>query len=78
MTGKWGIKAATRAFHIARSGNDVEVLPFTKKLSASEKEVKIGEPVPGSSASAKTLYDVFQVLTWLAGQHNEVEEQLNW
>jgi hypothetical protein len=38
----------------------------------------MGNSVPGSSNPAKNLYDVSQVLTWLAGQRNDVEEQLNW
>jgi len=75
---KWGVKAATRAFHIAKSGGDVEVIPFSKKELPSKKEVEVGKPVPGSSDPAKNLYDVSQVLTWLAGQRNDVEEQLNW
>lgn len=75
---KWGVKAATRAFHIAKSGKDVKVVAFAKKALPSEKEVEEGESVPGSSNPAKSLYDVSQVLTWLAGQRNDVEEQLNW
>ena len=78
VAGKWGVKAATRAFHIATSGKDVEIKPFAKKALPSEKEVEMGNQVPGSSEPAKNLYDVSQVLTWLAGQRNDVEEQLNW
>ena len=75
---KWGVKAATRAYHIANTGNDVEIKVFAKKALPSEKEVEIGGQVPGSSTPAKNLYDISQVLTWLAGQRNDVEEQLNW
>jgi Domain of unknown function (DUF932) len=78
VAGKWGVKAATRTFHIAISGKDVQIKPFAKKTLPSEKEVEIGKQVPGSSNPAKNLYDVSQVLTWLAGQRNDVEEQLNW
>ena len=75
---KWGVKAATRLFHIARTGKDVEVVPFTKKLPPSEKEIHPGKSVPGSSEPAENLYAVSQVLTWLAGQRREVEDQLAW
>ncbi|PLX85596.1 MAG: hypothetical protein C0617_03620 [Desulfuromonas sp.] len=75
---KWGIKAATRAFHIARKGKDVHVVPFTEKLPPSEKEVEFLDAVPGSSEAAKNLYAVSQVLTWLAGQRSDIEEQLSW
>ena len=53
-------------------------MPFTKKALPSEKEVEKGSPVPGSSAPVKNLYAVSQVLTWLAGQRHDVEEQLLW
>jgi hypothetical protein len=78
VAGKWGVIAATRAFHIATSGIDIKIVPFAKKALPSEKEVEMGNPVPGSSNPAKNLYDVSQVLTWLAGQRNDIEEQLNW
>lgn len=78
VASKWGIKAATRAFHIARSGNDVEVIPFSKKELPSKKEVEIRGKVPGSSEPANNLYDISQVLTWLAGQRSDIEDQLNW
>jgi hypothetical protein len=75
---KWGVIAATRAFHIATSGKDIKVVPFAKKALPSEKEVEMGDVVPGSEQPANNLYDVSQVLTWLCGQRNDVEEQLNW
>jgi len=75
---KWGVIAATRAFHIATSGKDIKVVPFAKKALPSEKEVEMGDAVPGSEQPANNLYDVSQVLTWLCGQRNDVEEQLNW
>ena len=68
---KWGVIAATRAFHIATSEHDVRIVPFTKKALPSEKGVEKGSPV-------KNLYAVSQVLTWLAGQRRDVEEQLLW
>jgi hypothetical protein len=73
-----GEMAATRAFHIATSGKDVEIKPFAKKAPPSEKEAEIGVQVPDSSNPAINLYDVSQVLTQLAGQRNDVEKQLNW
>ena len=78
VAGKWGVIAATRAFHIATSGKDIKIVPFTKKALPSKKEVQMGDSVQGSSHPAKNLYDVSRVLTWLAGQRNDVEEQLNW
>jgi len=65
---KWGVKAA----------KDVEVVPFTERRPPSEKEVRQCDYVPGSSEPVKNLYAASQVLTWLAGQRREVEDQLAW
>ena len=43
------LKSATRAFHIATSGKDFEIKPFAKKTLPSEKEVAMGNLLPGSS-----------------------------
>jgi hypothetical protein len=75
---KWGVIAATRAFHIATTGRDIKVVPFAKQALPSEKAVLIGDVVPGSSNPANSIYDVYQVLSWLAAQRNDIEEQLNW
>ena len=78
VANKWGVIAATRAFHIATTGSDVYVVPFSKQTLASKKSVIIGAVVPGSSTPAQSIYAVYQVLSWIAGQRNDVEEQLNW
>lgn len=75
---RWGVKAAARALHIAKTGRDAEIVPFLEKVPPSQKEVRIGEPVPGSSKPAKNLYALSQVLTWLASQRHDVEDQLMW
>lgn len=74
----WGVKAATRALHIARTGCDVQIPPFTEKALPSKKEVIVGQLVPSSNQPAKNLYAVSQVLTWLAQQRTEIEERLEW
>jgi len=75
---RWGVQSATRVFFIATTGHDVKTFPFGKKSLPSEKPIIIGNVVPGSSSPAQTVYDVSQVLSWLAGQRRCVEEQLNW
>ena len=52
--------------------------PFSSKVLPSKKAVKMGSPVLGSSAPAQSLYDLYQVLSWLASQRSNVEEQLKW
>lgn len=73
-----GVKAATRALHIARTGCDVQIPPFAEKALPSKKEVIVGQLVPGSNQPAKNLYAVSQVLTCLAQQRTEIEERLEW
>jgi hypothetical protein len=75
---KWGVIAATRAFHIATTGSDVRVVPFSKQALPSQKAIIIGAVVPGSSTPAQSIYAVYQVLSWIASQRNDVEEQLKW
>ena len=75
---KWGVIAATRAYHIATSGMDVHVKPFSKQVLPSQKTVTFGNSVPGSSNPAQSIYDVYQVLSWLAGKRNDIDGQLNW
>ena len=78
LMAKWGVKAATRTYHIIRTGKDVEIVPFAQKISPSKKETRPGNPVPGSSVPAKNLYAISQALTWIAGQRHDLEEQLTW
>jgi hypothetical protein len=75
---RWGVKAATRIYHIVMTGKDVEIVPFAEKTSPSMKEIRTGNTVQGSSAPANNLYAVSQALTWIAGQRHEIEEQLAW
>jgi len=75
---KWGIKAATRTYHIATEGRDAKVIPFTPKAQPSQKPVELGEPVPGSDTPATNIYAACQVLSWLASQRHDIEDQLRW
>ena len=75
---KWGVKAATRAYHIATEGRDAKVIPFTPKASPSEKPVELGGFVPGSDTPAANIYAASQILTWLASQRRDIEDQLRW
>ena len=75
---RWGIIAATKAFHISMSGIDVDVKPFSKQVLPSQKAVIVGNAVPGSTNPAQSVYDVYQVLSWLAGQRHCIEQQLKW
>jgi len=81
---KWGIHAAARAYHIAKTGCDgkfVNTEKDTKKkvkfndLSLDPKTVK---SVPGAFSPVRNAYDISQVLSWLASQQSTVQQQLKW
>lgn len=74
----WGFKAAARAFHIAQSGHDARILGPFKGRTPTNAEVEPARPVPGSSHEAGNLFDVSQVLAWLAKERRDVQEQVEW
>lgn len=73
----WGFKAATRAFHIARTGYDALVRGPFKGRAPTNADVEPTCRVPGS-AEAGNLCDVNQILAWLAKQRHDVQEQVEW
>jgi len=74
----WGFKAAARAFHIARCGCDVDVCGPYKDNTPSTVPVRMANLVPGSPCESRTLYDVSQILAWLAKERRDLQEQLEW
>jgi len=75
---KWGVNAATRAYHIATQGRDATVIKFTPKAPPSKKPIELGDFVPGSDKPADNMFAASQVLTWLASQRRDIEAQLRW
>jgi len=74
----WGVKAATRAFHIALGGADVRLgQPFEKALP-SERVVRVLGPVPGAIFPAEDVFAASQVLSWLASQRRDLSERVEW
>jgi len=75
---KWGVKAATRAYHIATQGRDAKVVDFAPKAPPSKKDIELGDTVEGSDKPADNMFAASQVLTWLASQRRDIEDQLRW
>jgi hypothetical protein len=74
----WGVKVATRAYHIVRTGHDVDLVkPFERALP-SRKTVEWRTPVPGSLSLGCNAFSASQALSWLAGQRREIPDQLDW
>lgn len=74
----WGFKAATRAFHIAHTGSDVKIVGQYKGSTPTTIAVQQSKPVPGAPKESRTLYDVSQILAWLAKERRDLQEQLEW
>ena len=74
----WGFKAATRAYHIARCGYDMEIVGPYKDKSPTTIKVRTTKPVPGAPPQCRSLYDVSQILAWIAKERRDVQEQLQW
>ena len=52
---------------------------FSSKTRASASQcVQQTDPVPGAPNNSGNLYDVSQVLAWLAMERRDVQEQLEW
>jgi hypothetical protein len=74
----WGFKAAARTFHIARVGCDAEVVGPYKGHSPTTIPMRATKRVAGAPVKCSNLYDVGQVLAWLAKERRDVQEQLEW
>lgn len=75
---EWGFKAAARAFCIARTGFDGEILGQYKGNQPTTILMKKTKHVPGSPKKCDNLFDVSQILAWLAKERRDVQEQLQW
>jgi hypothetical protein len=74
----WGFKAAARTFHIASCGSDVEIVGQYKDNTPTSIAVRKTKHVPGAPAQCHNLFDVSQILAWLAKERRDVQEQLAW
>lgn len=74
----WGLKAAARVYHIAISGHDAVIQGPYKGKTPLTLLVRPGAVVPGSVQLCRTLYDLAQILAWLAKDRKDVQEQLEW
>jgi hypothetical protein len=75
---RWGAKAAARAFHIARTGMDAEVVGSYTSQSSTTLNTRPTNPVPGTPSRCRNLFDLGQILAWLSKERRDVQEQLEW
>jgi hypothetical protein len=75
---EWGHKAAARAFHIACCGADADALGPYKGNTPTTIPMEAIERVPGTPEKCGNLYDLSQILAWLAKERQDVQKQLEW
>ena len=74
----WGFKAATRAYHIANTGKDVKLDGPFKGNDPTTIPTIPTDPVRGSPQKSSTVFDLSQILSWLAKERNDLQEQVEW
>lgn len=75
---EWNFKAAARAYHIARTGMDAEVIGKYAGSAPAGIAMLATVPVHGSPQKSENLFDVSQILAWLAKERRDLHEQLQW
>jgi hypothetical protein len=75
---EWGFKAAARTFHIARFGYDADVAGQYKGNTPTTIAMQKTKRVPGAPDECRNLFDLSQVLAWLAKERRDVQDQLEW
>jgi hypothetical protein len=73
-----GFKAAARTYHIARFGSDAEVVGPYKGTTPTQIVMKETRPIPGTPPQCQNLFDLSQILAWLAKERRDLQEQLEW
>ncbi len=74
----WGFKAAARVYHISRTGHDADIIGPYKDNTPVTIPVRGTVRVPGTPQESKNLYDLSQILAWLAKERRDLQEQLEW
>lgn len=73
-----GFKAAARVRHIAQTGFDADVAGPYKDHTPLTIPVRPTTPVPGAPPISENLYQVSQILAWLAKERRDIQEQIEW
>jgi len=71
VTKRWGVLAAARTLHIARTGHDGRFQTLAENAPASRRTMVSTDPVPGSAPPNDNVFRVGQILAWLANSLGE-------
>jgi hypothetical protein len=78
LRAKLGFKAAARVCLIARSGYDGDTIGDLEDSKPSRICMERTAPVPGAPESSDNLFDISQILAWLARNRRDLQEQIKW
>jgi hypothetical protein len=70
----WGKLSAARVWSIATTGQDAAFAPPHERVAPSYRTVVPTRPVPGAPLESRTLYDVVQVLSWIASHRPDFDQ----
>ena len=74
---RWGVHAAARVYHIAKTGYDGKLDPPEQKVPPTKQKVQSTNEVPGSFAPVRNAYGISQVLSWIASRRGTIQDQLD-
>jgi hypothetical protein len=70
----WGKLSAARVWSIATTGQDAAFASPHERVPPSYRTVVPTRPVPGAPLESRTLYDVVQVLSWIASHRPDFDQ----
>lgn len=73
---RWGVKLAARAFHIVNTGCDGELDDRFQPGRPTQKSMRSLDLVPGITKPLNSAFNASQILSWLAKERPDVQEQL--
>lgn len=75
----WDVYAAARAYYIAKTAYDGKFINIGQKKNVTFHKLtleKTTRQVPGTPSPAKNVYDISQILSWIASRQATVNAQL--
>jgi hypothetical protein len=75
LSDKWGKKAASRVYWICLEGHDTCWENPFQQGTATEKQVKRINPVPGSQVPCDNVYSVAQSMAWVSTNTNNLQRR---
>ncbi|MDE0184287.1 MAG: hypothetical protein OXP71_02385 [Candidatus Poribacteria bacterium] len=79
VANRWGVHAAARVYHIARTGYDGEIdNRFEGNVKPHERQVQSSVKVSGKFTPVRNACDIWQVLCWFANQRTTIQNRFDF